>query len=101
VNYGKTSYFFRGTVFAPHPLSDKFAKELIPLLSAETEDARLLGRVEELAAEHGNSVYREMLFLMAGKHSTRNSQCVSGRMQSCIDRKYSGKSSSGGDSDLR
>jgi len=55
-------------VFAPHPLSDKFAKELIPLLSAETEDAQLLSRVEELAAVHGNSVYKEMLFLLAGKH---------------------------------
>lgn len=60
--------FSRGFVFSPHPLTDKLSKELFPLLAAETEDAHLLSRVEELAGEHGNSVYKEMLLMMTGKH---------------------------------
>jgi hypothetical protein len=60
--------FFRGKVFSPHPLTDKFSSDLLPLLSVATEDAKLLSRVEELAAEHGNSVYKEMLLMMTGKH---------------------------------
>lgn len=55
-------------MFSPHPLTAKFAKELLPLLSAATEDKKLLSRVEELAAKHGNSVYKEMLLMMTGKH---------------------------------
>jgi len=31
------------------------------LLSAETEDAQLLAKVDQLAVEHGDSVYKEML----------------------------------------
>lgn len=42
--------------------------ELLPLLSAETDDAQLLSRVEELAAIHGDAVYKEMLLMMTGKH---------------------------------
>lgn len=49
-------------------LKDKFSSELLPLLSADIEDERLLSRVEELAAEHGNPVYKEMLLIMTGKH---------------------------------
>lgn len=60
--------FSRGKVFSPHPLTDEFSSELLPLLSAETEDAHLLTRVAELAAEHGNSVYKEMFLMMTGKH---------------------------------
>lgn len=55
-------------MFSPHPPTEKFSKELLQLLSAETKDAKLLSRVEELAAEHGNSVYKEMLLMMTGKH---------------------------------
>jgi diguanylate cyclase (GGDEF)-like protein len=60
--------FSRGLVFSPHPLSDKFSNDLLPLLSAETEDAKLLFRVEELAAIHGDAVYEVMLLMMTGKH---------------------------------
>lgn len=62
------SAFSRGKVFSPHPLTDKLSSDLLPLLSVETEDAKLLNRVKELAAEHGNSVYKEMLLMMTGKH---------------------------------
>lgn len=55
-------------MFAPHPFSDQFTKELLPLLAAEVEDPQLLQRVEELAARHGDGVYKEMLFLLTGKH---------------------------------
>lgn len=60
--------FSRGTVFSPHSLTDKLSEKLLPLLTAETEDAHLLSSVEELADEHGNSVYKEMLLMMTGKH---------------------------------
>lgn len=60
--------FSRGIVFSPHSLTDKLSKKLFPLLTAETEDAQLLSTVEELAMEHGNSVYKEMLLMMTGKH---------------------------------
>lgn len=55
-------------MFSPHPLTDNLAKELFPLLTGEAEDAHLLAKVEELAGEHGNSVYKEMLLMMTGKH---------------------------------
>jgi len=55
-------------VFSPHPLTDTFSTELLPLLSAEVEDAKLLAKVDELASEHGDSVYKEMLLMMTGKN---------------------------------
>jgi len=55
-------------VFSPHPLTDTLSTVLLPLLSAETEDAKLLAKVDELAAEHGDSVYKQMLLMMTGKH---------------------------------
>jgi len=55
-------------VFSPHPLTDKFSDQLLPLLSADTEDSHLLARVDELAKEFGNPVYKEMLLVMTGKH---------------------------------
>lgn len=55
-------------MFSPHPLKENLAKELSPLLAAGAEDAHLLSRVEALAGEHGNSVYKEMLLMMTGKH---------------------------------
>jgi diguanylate cyclase (GGDEF)-like protein len=55
-------------VFSPHPLTDKFSNQLIPLLSVDTEDSHLMARVDELAREHGNPVYKEMLLMMTGKH---------------------------------
>jgi diguanylate cyclase (GGDEF)-like protein len=55
-------------VFSPHPLTDKLSDQLIPLLSADTEDAHLLARVDELAKVFGNPVYKEMLLVMTGKH---------------------------------
>ncbi len=55
-------------MFSPHPLTDKFSDQLIPLLSVETEDSYLLARVDELAGVHGNPVYKEMLLVMTGKH---------------------------------
>jgi len=55
-------------VFSPHPLTDKFSGQLLPLLSADTEDSHLLARVDELAKEFGNPVYKEMLLVLTGKH---------------------------------
>jgi diguanylate cyclase (GGDEF)-like protein len=55
-------------VFSPHPLTDRFSEQLLPLLSADTEDSHLLARVDELAKEFGNPVYKEMLLVMTGKH---------------------------------
>lgn len=55
-------------MYSPNNFKKAFSSELLPLLSCGTEDARLLSRVCELAADHGNSVYEEMLFLMTGKH---------------------------------
>lgn len=62
------NWFLRGFVFSPHPLTDNLTKELFPLLTGEAEDAQLLAKVEELAGAHGNSVYKEMLLMMTGKH---------------------------------
>lgn len=45
-----------------------FSSELLPLLSGDTEDAKLLSRVNELAEAHGSAVYKEMLLLMTGKN---------------------------------
>ncbi len=55
-------------MFSPHPLTDRFSEQLLPLLSADTEDSHLLARVDELAKEFGNPVYKEMLLVMTGKH---------------------------------
>jgi len=55
-------------VFSPHPLTNEFSDQLLPLLSADTEDTHLLARVDELAKVFGNSVYKEMLLVMTGKH---------------------------------
>jgi diguanylate cyclase (GGDEF)-like protein len=55
-------------MFSPHPLTEKFSDQLLPLLSADTEDAHLLAKVDELAREFGNPVYKEMLLVMTGKH---------------------------------
>lgn len=55
-------------MFSPHPLTDNFSEHLLPLLSGETEDAHLLSKVDELAGEHGNTVYKEMLLMITGKH---------------------------------
>lgn len=55
-------------MFSPHHQTDTYAHELLPLLSAATEDSLMLSRVDELAAEHGDSVYKEMLLMMTGKH---------------------------------
>ncbi len=55
-------------MFTPHPLINRFSSELLPLLSADIEDAQLLSKVDELAGAHGNSVYKEMLFLLTGKY---------------------------------
>lgn len=38
------------------------------LLGDDVEDAHLLGRVNSLAMEHGNCVYKEILLLLVGKH---------------------------------
>src|SRR6185369_15884529 len=58
----------RGIVFSPHPLTNEFSDKLLQLLSADTEDTHLLAKVDELAKEFGNPVYKEMLLVMTGKH---------------------------------
>ncbi|NVO00691.1 MAG: diguanylate cyclase [Geobacteraceae bacterium] len=55
-------------MFSPHNFTEKFSSELLSLLSSDTEDAKLLSCVNELAEAHGNTVYNEMLLLMTGKH---------------------------------
>jgi diguanylate cyclase (GGDEF)-like protein len=55
-------------VFSPHPLTNRFSDQILPLLSADNEDTHLLERVDELAKVFGNSVYKEMLLVMTGKH---------------------------------
>ena len=55
-------------MFSPHPLTNEFSDKLLQLLSADTEDTHLLAKVDELAKEFGNPVYKEMLLVMTGKH---------------------------------
>lgn len=55
-------------MFSPHPLTETFSIELLPLLSGDATDAMLLAKVKELAGIHGNKVYKEMLLMMTGKH---------------------------------
>lgn len=55
-------------MFSPYRTTEKFSAELHQLLAVEVEDRYLLTTVESLAQEHGQSVYREMLLLMVGKH---------------------------------
>lgn len=55
-------------MFSPYRTTEKFSAELHQLLSVDVEDHHLLTTVESLAQEHGRDVYKEMLFLMVGKH---------------------------------
>ena len=55
-------------MFSPYRTTEKFSTELHQLLAIEVGDHHLLSSVENLAEEHGKSVYKEMLHLMVGKH---------------------------------
>lgn len=55
-------------MFSPHTETHIFSSKLPPLLPAEIPDADLLAKVDDLAKEYGNAVYKEMLLLMVGKH---------------------------------
>jgi len=52
----------------PSQQQTKEYSELLRKLCTEAEDSRLISGVENLAREHGNSVYKEMLMLLVGKH---------------------------------
>jgi diguanylate cyclase (GGDEF)-like protein len=55
-------------VFSLYPHSEKFSHQLHILLRTTAADDGHLQAVAELAAEHGNAVYAEMLMLITGKH---------------------------------
>ena len=55
-------------MFSPHQQTKGYSAELQQLLDAAVEDTHLLDGVDALAREHGNSVYKEILMLLVGKH---------------------------------
>jgi len=54
-------------VFPSHQQTKEYS-EVLRQLCTEAEDSRLISGVENLAQEHGNCVYKEMLMLLVGKH---------------------------------
>lgn len=55
-------------MFSLYPQTEKRSAQLLTLLHPTSNDKHLLTTLAELAGEHGNVVYAEMLMLLTGKH---------------------------------